>query len=104
MKLVYISGPYSADSHNKIWENINAARAVAAKYWKLGYAVICPHQNTLFMDGIVPNSHDVFLNGDLKMIESCDAVIMLPGWKESAGASKERDFALKLNKRIVYEN
>lgn len=32
--------------------------------------------------------------GDLKVLEGCQAVVMLPGWQESIGAERERRYAL----------
>lgn len=102
MKLVaYISGPYSDKDPSKQGANITRASEVAEKYWKLGYAVICPHNNSAWMDDIIPWQQ--FLLGDLEILSRCDVVVMLPDWNKSKGASKERNLAYKLNKKIIYE-
>lgn len=44
------------------------------------------------MGGIVPD--EAFLAGDLEILRRCDAVVLLTGWNESAGALAERDFAV----------
>ena len=49
MKLAYIIGPYRADTIYQIKKNIEKAEETALKYWKKGYAVICPHLNTAFL-------------------------------------------------------
>ena len=51
MRIAYISGPYRARTHDGVFENIMRARKVAREYWMKGFAVICPHTNTIFMDG-----------------------------------------------------
>ena len=67
--------------------NIRNAEAVAAELWKTGFAVICPHMNTALMGGICPD--DVWLKGDLVMLERCDLVVLAPGWRASAGTLAE---------------
>lgn len=91
MKLAYIAGKYRSDTISGIEENIALARRAAKKLWRDGYAVICPHLNAAFMDGVVPD--DVFLEGDIKMLNLCDVVFLLPNWRESEGAKREREIA-----------
>lgn len=103
MKIVYIAGKYrSREGVNGIYENIQFARKYAVKYWKLGYAVICPHTNTGLMDGV--GTDDLFLNGDLEMIKRVDVIVMIPGWKQSIGAVVEHDLAESLGLEIIYED
>lgn len=83
--IIYIAGPYQSHSANGVFENIIKARAVACELWHKGYAVICPHMNTAFMDG--DGTDDLFLDGDLEIMSFCDAVLRLPG--ESIGADIE---------------
>jgi len=78
---------------------IEAARAIAVQLWCLGFAVICPHLNTAFLDGACPD--DVWLAGDLVMLRRCDLVVMVPGWERSVGATAERDEALSRNIPVV---
>lgn len=101
MLLCYIAGPYRAPTESQIVENIRLAEMVAIKYWKLGFSVICPHKNTAFFGGILPDS--VWLEGDFEIIRRCDFIVMLPTWKMSQGAKMEHDFALSLGKSVIYE-
>ena len=68
-------------------ENIRRAEAVAAFVWKLGYAALCPHMNSAFFDGLVPDRN--FLKGSLRMLEMCDGVILVDGWENSQGTKEE---------------
>ena len=77
-----------------VTRNIEAARAVARELWLMGFAVICPHSNTALMDGI--DTGELFLDGDLAILERCDFIVMLPGWQESSGATAELEHARAL--------
>jgi len=102
MKLVYIAGPYRADTPSGIVANIRAAEAVAIKYWQKGYAVICPHKNTALFDGLCPDM--TWLKGDLEILKRCDIIVMVKGWSKSSGAREERRFAGNNDIEIVYDN
>lgn len=101
MKIAYIAGPYRGKNAFEIDQNIHNARKIAAKYWKLGYAVICPHSNSAHMDGIVPDSD--FLEGAMEMLRRSDVVVFCPNWRLSEGTNLEREEALHLGKHIIYE-
>lgn len=101
MKICFISGPYRADTPAGVRANIERARSVAEAYWRKGYAVICPHANSAFMDGIVPDQ--AFLDGDIEMLRRCDVVVMMEKWTFSDGARAEHDIAMGLGIEIIYE-
>lgn len=101
MKVVYVAGPYRAATPFQIQKNIREAAEIALKYWKLGFAVICPHTNTALFDGEAPD--EVWLTGDLELIRRCDVVVMTPRWKASVGAIAEHSLAEELGKEIIYE-
>lgn len=101
MKLAYIAGPYRPSNGKTVLENIRAAEKVAIKYWKSGYAVICPHLNSAFFDGICDDS--VWIEAYIEIIGRCDVVIMVNGWTRSVGARAEHDRANILGKEIIYE-
>ncbi len=107
MKILYISGAISASTANGMWNNIQRGRECAIKYWREGFAVICPMTGTAFFDGIFGEDYEEnwasFLAGDLRIIEVVDVVVMMPKWKDSRGAVAEHDKAMKLNKEIIYE-
>lgn len=91
MKLFYIIGSYRASTESGVRRNIETARAAAEELWRRGHAVICPHLNTAFMGGIVPDAN--FLRGDLLMLERADAALVLDNWPTSVGSRDEIKFA-----------
>ena len=100
MKVAYIVGPYRAKTVSGIAQNIQTAEKYAIKYWRRGYAVICPHKNTAFFDGECPD--EVWLEGDMEFLRRSDVVIAIPGWEDSKGSVKEIKMARKLKKKIIY--
>jgi hypothetical protein len=83
MRVIYIAGPY----RGRRLVNILRARAAALFVWQHGGVALCPHMNTAFFDGKMPEA--VWLEGDLELLSRCDAVWALPGWRESDGAAME---------------
>lgn len=100
MEVVYLIGPYR---HIDDWErlrNIDAAAMTARKLWKMGYACICPHNNTRFFSGSdIPES--LFLDGNINILKRCNAVIVMDGYKTSSGSQKEIQ-AAKENNITIY--
>jgi hypothetical protein len=101
MKMLYIAGKYRSNSIDGVKENVRVARRYAEKYWKLGYAVICPHTNSGTMEYDV--SEQLLMDGDLEFIKRCDVIVMLPGWIESAGSRAEHELAIQCKLQIIYE-
>jgi hypothetical protein len=87
VKVAYLAGPYRAATPAGIYDNIHAAREVAAKLWAMGYAVICPHMNTAFFDG--KGADHIWLEGDTEFLRRSDVVVVLPGWGNSEGTKAE---------------
>lgn len=101
MRVAYIAGPYRANTIADVVRNIRFAESYAVKYWKLGFAVICPHMNTALFDGHAEDS--VWLAGGLELLRRCDVLVMIPGWQRSSGSIEELKLAEELNKEIIYE-
>jgi hypothetical protein len=92
-KIVYVAGPYRADCEDEILDNIMNARLMAKHVWMSGGIAICPHLNTFFMGGVM--TEDEFIEADLKIVERCDAILMIGLWTISEGAKREREHAMK---------
>jgi hypothetical protein len=100
MKSVYITGPYSGEED----ANIQRAAEVAADYIKRGWMVFCPHTHSSIIDREFNKdkliTYEDWLTLDLYWLSRCDAVHMLPGWKNSKGANVEYLVARALGKEI----
>lgn len=98
-ELVYVSAPYGAPTINEVYENVMKARSLAVELWKLGYLVICPHTNTIMMDGLVP--YDTFLELDFRLIDAADVVVFGKNWRNSIGCNKEYEYARSQGKKCL---
>lgn len=93
MKVIYVAGPYRGASFEEVHANIMAARYWAKKIWKLGAVALCPHLNTWHFELDAGLHDEVYLTGDLVLIQRCDAVFMMPNWEASRGARREKKFS-----------
>lgn len=80
-KLIFVCGPYRADTDNERRANIEAARTVAVEVWRKGHYALCPHTNSAWMSGVCDEQQ--FLDGAMEMLRRCDAIVVVRG-----GASK----------------
>ena len=101
--VIYISGAYSGTSE-QISENIVMARQWAIKIWEAGFTVLCPHLNTAHFEIDCKMDYGCYIDGDLHLLDRCDAVFMIPeNWKLSPGAHEEHDHAKRTDKPIFYK-
>ena len=101
MKVIFISGKYRAKTEWELEQNIQKAEQRAATLWQLGWAVICPHKNSAHFGGLCDD--DIWLMGDIEILKRCDAIYMLPNWRESEGAVAEHKIAEDSHLQIIYE-
>ena len=97
-KVVYLAGPYRAETEYEVHVHIQEAEHLALQVWQCGGICICPQKNTAYFGGALPDA--VWLEGDLELVCRADAVIMASGWQGSSGAVQERALALELGKPI----
>lgn len=102
MGIVYTAGPYRPGHGRTVADNIAAARKVAIELWRMGHFALCPHLNTANFEDDAELPDEYYLDGDLKALARCDAVVMLPAWTESEGAKGEHDYALAAGIPVYY--
>lgn len=95
MKVIYVAGPYRAETPFKILQNIRRAEQIALQVWQAGHVALTPHMNTRLFDGECPD--ETWLTGGLELLRRCDAIILVPGWETSDGTFLEIEEAKKLN-------
>ena len=98
--VLYIAGPFTAGHGRTEADNIEAAKRVVEKYFRLGFTTICPHTNLWHIERC---EYEDYMEADFQLILRSDTVVMMPNWRESSGARREHEFAVKHGKRIVYE-
>jgi len=107
MRIVYLAGPYRGKtrdgaSYNEIEANIRQAEKAAIALWDAGFGVFCPHLNTAHFEVKSTTPPELYLQADLRMLDACTDILMLPGWKESAGAKRELHRARELGLAVYY--
>lgn len=95
IRVVFISGPYTATDAVVKRLNIERARTAAKQIWALnGTAVICPHANSAWFDEVADERH--FLEGYLELVRRSDVVFLLPNAETSRGSRAEMALAASL--------
>lgn len=90
---VYVAGPMTGFPEL----NFPAFHAVAAHLRSEGFEVVNPAE---LNDG--EKSWADCMRTDIAQLVTCDAVVTLPGWPASKGASLEVEIARSLGMRIVH--
>jgi nucleoside 2-deoxyribosyltransferase len=90
MSVLYIAGPYRADTRDGIEANIQAAREVATAVWEAGHVAICPHLNTAHF-----NEYDHVLDGYIDVLSRCDGLVLVPNSENSRGTQAEWLYATR---------
>ena len=85
--VVYVAGPFRGTSHWQQEQNVRNAEAMALEVWKLGHVALCPHTNTRFFQGELPD--DAWLIGDIELLKRCDVLLVCEGWRDSKGTLAE---------------
>lgn len=88
MKLVYTAGPFRGKTAWDVESNVRVAENYALCIARLGAMPVCPHANTRFFHGQIDEQFWVY--GTLRLLEVCDAMVLIPGWERSVGARGER--------------
>jgi hypothetical protein len=94
MKLIFVAGPFRAKTGWEIEQNVRRAEQLALEVWRSGYAAICPHANTRFFHGVLPD--EVWLRGIKEILRRCDGLILVEEWKSSKGTRAEIKLARAL--------
>lgn len=95
---VYISGPMEGVKDYQ--ENFREAEEIILKW---GQDVVNPARLDKAVKGRGLGRED-YLELDLKLLEWCDAIVMLDGWQQSCGCNREYGYAVGKKKKIISYN
>ena len=93
---IYLSGPITGVKQAEY--NFMIAEQFIEK--NTGLVPVSPFKNGL------PNSasYEEHMKADIKMLEGCDSIALLPGWRHSDGARRELERAMELELPIFLLN
>lgn len=91
MVVVYIAGPFRGPTAWHVAENVRAAERAGHDVAHLGAMPLIPHANTAHFDGLLDGAF--WIAGTAELLRRCDAILMLPTWRESSGARGEHEIA-----------
>ena len=99
---VYVAGPYSGPNVIDILAKMRKGLMVTIDVLKKGHAPFSPWLD--FQFGLVADdiTIDMYYRFSMEWLEGAEAVLMVPGWEISKGASKERDRAIELGIPVYY--
>lgn len=116
MKLVYVSGPMSADTRWDVEMLQQHLIKVGYDLIRTGHAVIIPQwlgdhipRNELTAglnnrnNGKRWKLEDQILDSDCECVRRSDAIMLCKGWSKSKGALQEREAAIEADIEIMYE-
>lgn len=98
MKKVYLSGKIAGLPEEEYKQNFAQAAMDALAFFP-------DEQVTIVNPATLPaihNSWEDYLIRDLMLLKDCDAIVMLPNWKDSKGAIAEHAFAEGMGIEIHY--
>lgn len=95
---VYLSGLMSGLPNF----NIPTFNAAAHALRQIGYTVFNPAENKIDTSGMSEaEAWRAYMQVDIKALVECNAIVMLPGWPESRGATLERNIAIGLSMPVM---
>ena len=103
MKIVYIAGPYGdSGGYLAIERNIARAREAAVFLAERGIGFFCPHLNSAHFECIIEQPTEFWYEMDLRLLDACDAILMVEGWQNSNGARAELERAQRLGLPVLH--
>ena len=91
----YISGPISGTK-----DYMERFAEAEKQLKKKGYSVV----NPAAVNAMLPadTTYEEYMRMAMTMLEMCDGIVMLDGWRNSIGANREYGYALGAEMEIIY--
>jgi hypothetical protein len=105
MELVYLAHPFACRYgeaeyiYSRMRAAVRDARWAAGHLIGRGFAVINPLALSDDIEYAAPTVRD-WLRIDLRLVRSCDSIVLCPGWERSTGCRIEYRYARLLGKRV----
>jgi hypothetical protein len=90
-----VAGPYSSPSPALRKLNILDAITFGQKVRALGFIPLVPHVTILPVEP-TEAGYELAMRECFELIRRCDALIPMPTWRKSPGATREREYAESL--------
>lgn len=89
--IIYLATPIRPKNGKTVEENVRNAKSLALELWKKGYTVICPAANSDLPISLAEKELEAerWLNGDIEILQRCDAMVVAPDWEKSDGVKGE---------------
>lgn len=100
MKRIYIAGPYNGENIIECLENMRRGMRVGSLVLQAGFAPWTPwhdFHHHLMLRGDETLDINTYYEFSLAWLEVADAMLVLPGWRDSKGTSGEVEFAKSRN-------
>lgn len=91
MKVIYVAGPYRAETPWQVEQNVRRAEGYALGIAQLGAMPLCPHTMARFFDGQCDDQF--WLDGTAELLKRCDAMFVVPYIGQSVGTESEIEIA-----------
>jgi hypothetical protein len=103
MWVLYIAGPFTADTPWLIENHVRRAEELSLKVCALGGVVaLCPHTMYRFFHRMETSQY--WYEATLELLRRCDGIVLIHGWELSKGSVEEHKEATKLGLRVFHEN
>ncbi len=95
---IYLAGKFRGPTNADVQWHIHVAERFQAPIAQAGAFPVCVHvMEGLKMHDVQQADHGKFwLQGTLEEMETCDAVVLVPGWQDSSGTAGEIERAIEL--------
>ena len=96
--IIYIAGPMTGYPD---WNRSRFKSAESRLSWG-GHTVLNPARH-IPMWNPEAITHEQYMKIAFAMIDACDTIYLLDGWRDSKGAIQEYNYAVQYDKRVLFE-
>lgn len=106
LMVIYVAGPYTADTHAGVVRNLKKAELIAEELLLHGVTPLVPHRISAHFELRPKLKHfsgqDWLDKMAFPLLKRCDAMVLVEGWAKSPGCLKEIEFARQNRIYVFY--